>query len=185
RTQTWTRALNVFESILIQDRRDAEALSGAGTASFELGKYQQALNFFERMPVAERNAAGAAEMFETSRQISALDPFLHGLPPREKAARASKSLDIALNRLQVCAQSKGAPVSAVPPVTPLQQLFASSAAQRKEWSRKYLERNPDSVEAAMAFVFQAENLAAQECGQSSGDDHALWLLSRGGEGGPR
>ncbi len=185
RTRTWTRALDVFESILIQDRRDAEALSGAGTASFELGKYQQALNFFERMPAAERNAAGAAEMFETSRQISALDPFLHGLPPREKAARTSQSLDIALNRLQDCEQSKGAPVSAVPPVTPLQQLFASSAAQRKEWSRKYLERNPDATEAAMAFVFQAENLAAQECGQSSGDDHALWLLSRGGEGGPR
>ena len=185
RTQTWNRALDVFESILAQDHRDADALSGAGTASFKLGKYQQALDFFERMPTAQRSAAGVVEMFETSRQIAALDPFLHGLSPREKAARTSQSLDIALDRLRVCAQSKGPPVSTVPPATPMQQLFASSAAQRKEWSRRYLERNPDSVEAAMAFVFQAENLAVQECGQSSGNDRALWLLSRGGEGGSR
>ncbi|MGH9758940.1 MAG: tetratricopeptide repeat protein [Candidatus Acidiferrales bacterium] len=185
RTETWIRALDVFESVLVQDHRDAEALSGAGTASFELGKYQQALNFFERLPAAQRNAAGVAEMLETSRQIAALDPFLHGLSPREKAARTLQSLDIAVNRLQVCAQAKGAPASAVPPATPMQHLFASSAAPRKEWSRRYLERNPDSVDAAMAFVFQSENLAVQECGPSSGNDHALWLLSRGGEGGSR
>lgn len=183
RTHTWNRALEVFNSILMQDRRDADALSGAGTASFETGKYQQALAYFERLPAAKRNEPGAAEMIETSRQISSLDPFLHGLSPREKAARTLQSLAIALNRLRVCSQSQGAPVSAVPPVTSMQQLFASSAAQRKQWSRSILERNPDSVEAAMAFVFQAENLAAQQCGQSSGGDHALWLLSRGGEGG--
>lgn len=185
RTQTWNRALDIFQSNLTQDRRDADALSGAGTASFELGKYQQAFNFFERLPATGRNAPGVGEMIDTSRRIVALDPFLHGLSTREKAARASLSLDISLNRLRVCAQSKGAPVSNLPSQTPMQQLFASSATQRKQWTRRSLERDPDKVEAAMAFVFQAENLAAQECGQSSGDDHALWLLSRSGEGGSR
>lgn len=183
RTQTWNRALDIFQSILAQDRRDADALTGAGTASFELGKYQQSLIFFDRLPEAQRTSAGVAEMFETSRQIIAVDPFLHGLSPREKAARTSQAVDIALNRLRTCGRLQGSPVTVVPPQTPIQKLFDSSAAKRKEWSRRNLERNPDSVEAAMAFVFLSENLAAQECGQAPGNDRALWLLSRGGEGG--
>ncbi len=183
RTQTWTRALDVFQSLLTQDRKDTDALAGAGTASFELGKYQQALNFFERLPEAQRTAAGVADMFETSRQIVTVDPFLHGLSPHEKAARTSQALAIALDRLRSCGQSNGSPVTAVPPQTPLQKLFASSAAKRKEWSQRNLERYPDRVEVAMAYVFQAENLAVQQCGQAPGNDHALWLLSRDGEGG--
>jgi tetratricopeptide (TPR) repeat protein len=64
----WQRALDEFKTALVTDRHDTEALTGAGTAAFQLGQYAQASEYFDRLPKEKREAPDIAAMIEQSRQ---------------------------------------------------------------------------------------------------------------------
>ncbi len=178
RAQIWPRALSVFRSILAANESDEDALAGAGVASFEMGQYSQATHYFSRLPREKLTDPKVSEMAEASRQLVAADPFSSGLSAEERSRRAAGDFSIAQSRLQACAGARGISLSDSSVASPLQEAFAASQSMQKEWTMRNFRLHPDRMEAAMALVFNIENLTAQQCGPAEGEDGALWLLGR-------
>jgi tetratricopeptide (TPR) repeat protein len=178
RAQLWSRALSTFRAVLSAEKSDADALAGAGAASFEMGQYSQAAEYFDRLPREKSTDPKMAEMATTSRQVLAADPFVSGLSPDEKARRAVAGLSIAQTGLNQCAGSRGKSPTTSPPVTPLEKAIADNYAMEKEWGQRNLLLHPERVDAAMSLAFHMEDLSAQVCGLPERADRALWLLGR-------
>ena len=177
RTQQWTRAQELYRDLLAVDRYDEEALAGAAKTAFELGQYSDALQYFNRLPHDRREAADLAGPYQMSRRVLAVDPFVSGLPAKNKAQRATDALTLAQTRLQNCARENGescwrrrrAPIS---------RFWAQFQRMQSDWDQRDLERFPERLDASMEFVFGVENATANACGEPQGDDRALWLLGR-------
>lgn len=185
RANLWDRALAEFRLALASDRHDADALAGAGKAAFGLGKYAEAIDFFERLPSKDRENPDIAALLENARAIQLADPFVPGLSSRERTKRIADALAQTNLRALQCAQQQGQSLSSTTQATSLQRLYATNQKMKADWSELNLESHPDRVDAAMSLVFQIENMAAQECGAPQpGPDNALLLIgrSRGGVG---
>ena len=183
RTGLWTRALQDFQAILKQSRGDQDALVGAAIASYQLNKYAQALDYFDRLhrdTALDQNAEG---MLQTSRQVEMADPFRRGLSTGERATRAAAALAQATSLVSDCSRQRGQAISQSPPATDLQMLYAAEQGMSKDWTEANLARHPDRIDAAMSLAFQMEDAAAQQCGEpQNGTDRILWLLDRSREG---
>jgi hypothetical protein len=95
----------------------------------------------------------------------------------ERARRTLAAVAQAESRLSQCPQQVGQPIVATPPVTQLQELHASVATAKAKWTQRILARDPAEIDAAMQWVFQAENAAARQCGEPQGAaDRALLLI---------
>jgi tetratricopeptide (TPR) repeat protein len=184
RANLWDRALAEFRLASASDRHDAEALAGAGRAAFGLGKYTEAIDYFERLPSKERENPDVAALVEDARAIQSADPFLAGLSNREKAKRTASALVQANSRALQCAQQRGQSLSSTTQATSLQRLYATNQKMKADWSAPNLESHPDRVDAAMSLVFQMEDAASQECGAPPpGSDNVLLLIGRSHGGG--
>ena len=178
RAKLWTRALDVFRTILSADPNDEDALLGGATSTFNLGQYSAALNYFERLPEKDRNASGVAEMYKTARQINEMNPFLPGLSREAKARGTASALSLATARLQECATQVGQSLTATPPQTQLQKAFAESKEFTANESWQNIARHSETLDEVMGHAFEMENAAAAACGEPEGADQALWLLGR-------
>jgi tetratricopeptide (TPR) repeat protein len=177
RAKLWPRALDVFRSLVSVNDQDRDALRGAVMSAFELGRYDLALNYFDRLPQQEREARDVVGLYQAARQIDAMNPFVAGLSREAKARRAADALSYARKRLQDCAGQEGQSLVA-PPQTPLQRAFADSKELEARGSLQYIGKHPETIEDVMAHVFQMENAAADACGAPLDADRALWLLGR-------
>lgn len=183
-TQLWARALSVFQSALALNKEDADALKGAGTAAFQLGSYSIAFESFDRLPREKRNEPNVSAMLETSRLFLELDPFRPGLSQPEQVNRAVHAVALAQSRLQDCAGKLGGWNTLPANSQGLQRLYSTSQSMQKEWNRLGLQRHPDRIEPAMAWVFEVEDECTLLCGAAQGENYALWLLGRSrGNGG--
>ncbi len=183
RAGIWDRALAQYRRVLSSERRAPEALAGAGKAAFELGKYTEAIDYFDRLTPEQRDAQNVTDMLAAAREIQSADPFLPGLSNREKAQRTSSALAQAESRVVECARQQGQTLSPTAEATPLQRLYATNQKMKSDWSAQNLTVHPDHVDAAMSQVFQMENAAAMDCGAAqTAMDKALLQLgrSRGG-----
>jgi tetratricopeptide (TPR) repeat protein len=178
RTQQWTRALDLYRTLLAADRSDQESLAGAAQAAFQLGQYNAAMEFFDQLPRERRDQPDLANLFAMTGRILALDPFLSGLPAEVRAQRAASALALAQARAENCARQAGQSLEQTPPATDLQRLYAQGKDLQQDWTARYMERFPDRLDAAMTYVFVMENAAVTVCGEPQGDDRALWLLGR-------
>jgi tetratricopeptide (TPR) repeat protein len=178
RAKLWPRALDDFRSLVSANNQDRDALLGAAISAFELGQYDLALAYFDRVPQQERAAPDIAEMYRTTQQIEDMNPFVPGLSLGAKGRRTADALSLAETRLQNCARQKGQSLSITPPQTPLQEAFANSKAMAANGKSRYIEKHADSIDEIMSHVFELENVAAAGCGEPQGADRALWLLGR-------
>jgi tetratricopeptide (TPR) repeat protein len=183
RAGSWTRALQEFQSILKQSRHDPDAIAGAAVASYQLSKYEQALQYFDRLH-GEKPLPGNVEgMLQASRQVEAADPFRKGLSAGERAQRAAAAVAAATSRATDCAHERGEALSQKPPATDMQKLYSTEQGMAGDWSEANLARHPDRIDAAMSLVFQMEDVAAQQCGEpQQGQDRILRMLGRSREG---
>jgi tetratricopeptide (TPR) repeat protein len=172
------RALTEFRTALAVDRKQPEALAGAGHAAFLLGNYVQAEQYLDRAVRLDRKNTQAAEMLATARQAIAVNPFEMTLPDNERRQRVLRAFDAAEARLQTCASQRGESLSASPPQTALQRLYAQAQTMRPNMNDRNLRQHPESMRQTMEFVFEAEQLAANECETPRGVDAALLLLAR-------
>jgi tetratricopeptide (TPR) repeat protein len=180
RTHQWTRAQDVYHELLAANRDDQEALAGGAQAAFQLGRYAEAMQYFARLSTERREAPDIAASYDMSRRVMALNPFLSGLSAPVRAQRAVTALSLAQTRLVNCAREKGDSLQETPPRTDLQKLAAQLQSSQADWSLRDLERFPERLDDAMAFVFNVENATASTCGEPQDDDRALWLLGRSG-----
>ena len=178
RAKLWPRALDGFRSLISANNQDPDALLGAAISAFELGQYDLALDYFDRLPQQEREAPDIVEMYRTARQVNAVNPFVAGLSREDKARKAADALSLAGKRLQDCAGQEGQSLSVTPPQTPLQKVFADSKELEARGSLQYIEKHPETIEDVMAHVFEMENAAADACGEPQDADRVLWLFGR-------
>jgi hypothetical protein len=178
RTQQWNRALEVNRTLLAVDPSAEDSLAGAGEAAFELAQYVTAMQYFDRLPRERREQPDLANLFEMTGRILAADPFLSSLSAEVRAQRAANALALAQTRAENCARQTGQSLDQTTPRTDLQRVYQQAKDLQQDWTPRYLERFPDRLNAAMAYVFSVENAAAAECGEPQGDDRALWLLGR-------
>ena len=178
KAKLWTRALEVFHTILSTNETDGDALLGAATSAFNLNQYSAALDYFDRLPEKDRNARGVAEMYKTTQQISEMNPFLHDLSREAKARKAAAALSVATSRLQQCATQVGQSLTATPSQTQLQKAFAESKELAADGRWQILAKHPETLDEVMGHAFEMENASAAACGEPEGTDRALWLLGR-------
>ena len=178
KAKLWTRALEVFRTILSANANDEDALLGAATSAFNLNQYSAALDYFDRQPEKDRNAPGVAEMYKTTQQINEMNPFLHDLSREAKAHRAATALSAATSRLQQCATQVGQSLTVTPPQTQLQKAFAESKELSGGESWQNIARHSETLDEVMGHAFEMENASAAACGEPEGTDRALWLLGR-------
>jgi tetratricopeptide (TPR) repeat protein len=172
------RALGEFRAALAVDRKQSDALSGAGQAAFLFGDYVQAERYLDRAVREDKKNTQAAEMLATSSQVLASNPFEMTLPDGERRQRVLRAFDAAEARLQSCSRQRSEALSASPPQTELQKLYAQAQAMRRELNDRNLRRRPELMQQTMEFVFEEEQLAANECGPPHGVDAALLLLGK-------
>jgi len=178
RAQDPNRALEEFRAALAADRKQPDALAGAGQAAFLLGNYVQAEQYLDRAVQLDRKNTQAADMLATARQAVAINPFEMTLPDNERRQRVRRAFDAAEARLQTCASRRGEALSTSPPQMALQKLDAQAQALAHDVNDLNLRRHPELMWQTMEFVFQAEQLAANECGAPQGVDAALLLLAK-------
>lgn len=186
RANLWERAVEEFGSVLKFDPRNEEALAGAGTAAFQIGRYPEALSDFDKLPREKKTDPRLAGLIDQAREIVSANPYADGLSSVERARRTSAALKQAVSRIAACARQRGESLSERPSVSDFQKFYAESEAQARDWSEPNLARHPDRIEAAMVLVFEMENEAAQQCGEPlSGPDRALLVVGRSRERGTR
>jgi tetratricopeptide (TPR) repeat protein len=178
RTGQWPRAQETYRALLALNPKDEDSLAGAAQSAFELGQYAVAMEDFDRLPQERRAQPDIASSFEMSRRVLAVDPFSPGLSAEMRAQRGASALALAQAQIQNCARRNGESLQETPPRMDLQKLYARGQNMQAEWSRRNLQKFPEQLDAAMAFVFDVENAVAKACGEPQGDDRALWLLGR-------
>lgn len=178
RTQQWSRAQQLYRSLLSGDRHDEEALAGAGIAAFEVGEFADALDDLNRLPAERREQPEIARTYEMAHRALAMSPYLGGLSEQVRAQRAENALSLAQMRAQSCARQSGVSLLETPPRTELQIAYSTTETMGDNWDLRNLREFPDRLETAMQTAFSIENAAAKECGEPQGDDRALWLLGR-------
>jgi len=178
RAKLWTRALEVFRSLVSANDSDDDALLGAAISAFNLEQYNLAWDYFDRLPEKDHTSPGMTEMYRTAQQIKEVNPFVSGLSREAKTPKATSALSIATARIQECANQEGQSLAVTPPQTPLQKAFAGSEKTEVGGSWQNMAKHPESIDGLMAHVFEMENAAANVCGEPEGADRALWLLGR-------
>jgi tetratricopeptide (TPR) repeat protein len=182
RTLDWNRALGIFRPLTTTEHPTPDAIVGAGTAAFNLGMYAASRDYFAKLPADRKNQPDIQAMLTTSRDVLAADPYLTGLPTRDRAARANSAVELARARAQACVASNPASTPNGPVAHALAQLQQNATEferMQKDWSEHNLASFPDRLDAATALAFSTETAAATACGTPQAPkDRALWLLAR-------
>jgi len=120
------QALDQYQQALEVDRRNREALIGAGISSFDLGNDREAIRYLGQASIQKAPTGQAATLpQDATRDLSiatadlSLDFLELGIGPNERAHRAAHAYEVARARLENCAKSIGVslPVPAVGHVT--------------------------------------------------------------------
>jgi tetratricopeptide (TPR) repeat protein len=179
RAGLWSRALLQFRAVLANDRRDPDALAGAGRAEFEVGYYADAVNYFNRLPRERRDSPAILPMLQTAQQAQTMNALRPALSASEQARRASKALSVATARILACAMQRGETLSTTAsPSGPLQQLYDTAQKNKQLWTARGLSQHSDQIAPVMSLAFQAEAAATKLCGEPQGaEDRALSLIA--------
>jgi len=183
RTRDYEQALFHYQETLHLAHDDEAALSGAGQAAFQLGRYRLA---YDELSAAVRHNpedADAKQALQLDEFVLRSDPFERGISGAERDRRVRTAFEAAGKRLDSCTPPEG---SAATSPAPLESLRAQWRAMKARLGR-LRGRNAESPEAIMDLVFQIEQQATQSgqiCSAASDIDRALVLLaqSRGDEG---
>jgi tetratricopeptide (TPR) repeat protein len=174
-------ALAQYESALKLEPKNAAALAGAGAVAFQMGRYRTAKSFLQKALDTDPQNSQARDHLQTTGLVLATDPFLRRISDAERNRRVIAAFNHAGDRLKSCAEANDLDLSAASTSNPGNDLTAL-------WSRWQLARpqlrqlnsptNVDLPDTLMDLVFQIEQQTTQLCGQPTGVDLALVLISR-------
>lgn len=161
------RALTAFQTALRQDRHNAAALAGAGTAAYQLDRYADAERYLRAALAAEPGNTQVAEKLKMAQSVLHWDPFRQQVSQAERNRMALDAFAAVGERLKSC-------TSQAPEVQTLLQVWTKLKPQMRE---RVLRRQPDLVNTAMNLAFEIEKQTASACGPQSDTDRALLLVS--------
>jgi len=183
-------ALTQYEVTLKLDHNDADALAGAAETAFQLGRYTTAEKYLQKAVELNPKNDDLRQQLESARLILATDPFLRHLSDAERNRRLVSAFTHAGERLKTCAQQlqialpSPAPADEPPALSPapasggLPDLWIRWNAVRRDLRQLNTASSADLPDMLMDLVTQIEQQAAQQCGQPTGTDLALLLISR-------
>jgi tetratricopeptide (TPR) repeat protein len=173
-------ALQFYQKALRLDRKNEAALIGAGEASFAVGNYRAAFEYFKTAWNEQSLPPDAQSQAQTAQLVLQLDPYQRGISAAERRSRTLAAFVLAGDRIKQCAASKGQQL-AVPPgqsPTSLQSDLSQWTALQRKVSPRALRDNSDLIDQAMDIVYRIEEDTEQMCGEPTGKDFALLLLAR-------
>jgi len=175
---SFDHALAQFRLAIRLEPHNAQALAGAGRASFQMGNFQDAQHFLERAGRGAPLDAETASLLILSRTVLSLDPYALGLSDAARSARALRVFALAQQRLAACTPSPRDLRSAA---------TADLARRAADLQPKVLDRNlrqdMDLFDSVIQLAFETESTAAAACGPGSVEDQALVLLAKYRQGG--
>jgi len=176
-------ALQENRKVLAMEPRNAAALSGAGTAAFELGNYREAEEYLRRAIERDASDQRARAFLETLRLMTSWNPYERGLSPSERRRRVIQAFDQAGSRLESCAVIRGETLNVEKPSTELQKLSDEWGDLSPGMNERMLRMQPDLGDSAMDLVFRIEEGTKGLCGAPTGADEALLLIGEDRQGG--
>ncbi len=165
-------ALAAFRLALREDRHDAVALAGAGTAAFEQGRYLAAERYLKEAVAAAPDDVDSAARLATTETVLGLDPFRPQISAATRDRMTVKAFSAAGDRIRTCPALSGQPPHGRPDLV---QQWNNLKPRVTEYG---LRRNPDLVNSAMQLTFNIEQQTSGWCGAVTEADNALLLIAK-------
>ena len=172
--QDYEHALAQYQNALKVNAHDTTALRGIGLAAFELGRYGLAQRYLQTA-IAETPDPVIDDLLKTSKLVLKMDPFIRQIPMSQRHQIVINAFATAGERLNAC------PL----PATEQPSLDMRWKVMKPQVTVAGLKKNPDLIDTAMNLVFAIEQAASVKCGEPTGKDRVLLLVSRLHEGGDR
>lgn len=171
-------ALLAFRRSLTANPHDITALTGAGTAAFELSRYEIAEHYLQQAVDLNPGDYISNDRLKISRLVLQLDPFRSKIRAAARDRNVMTAFAFAGERLTSC------PVAATyaAPGAPKKDLSSEWATLKPQVTERGLRRDPDLVNSAMELVFTIERQASEWCGTPTTTDSALLLIAKLHEG---
>jgi predicted Zn-dependent protease len=175
RTEDYERALAAYRVSLRTEKDNPLALSGAGHAAFELGRYAVAQRYLQAAVAADASDTQSAGRLKTAEMVLDMDPFGRSISAAQRDKLVLDAFATAGKRLESC-ETRNAEESQ-------EDLGDEWRKMKPRVTEAGLRRNPDTGEAAMDLVFRVERATSTACTAPEGKDLALLLIAKLHEGG--
>ena len=180
--EDYEHALAAYRLSLKYDRHNPAALTGAGDAAFELGRYPEAEHFLQMALSENPNDTQAAERLKTAEMVVRMDPFRNQISSAERNHIIVEAFATAGERLNHCpVPNSVSSASTGPPASPA-NLSDQWAALKPRVTERNLRTDQDLGQTAMDLVFRIERQTGVVCGMPTGADLALLLIAKEHEG---
>lgn len=163
------------------NRRNPSTLPVLGEAAFAANEFSVAERWLESAAEAFPEDEELASRYTQAQSVVLTDPFAEGISSRTRAQRILRAFEAADERLREClAQRTGIAPSTQGQQAPatLDSLQQWADQMRPVMNVKRLQAQDDLREAAMRFVFSAEQMTSTCKVEKTPTDEALTLLSR-------
>ena len=178
--QDYERALAAYRTSLKSNKHNAESLSGAGYAAFQLGRYTQAQDYLRSALALDPKDTVSVDLLRTSELAVRMDPFRREIPSIERARIVKSAFGIAGDRLRACDTPTVPPNVAGSART--MNLIDEWAAAKPTVTQQSLRANPALLDSTMDLVFRIERQTSVLCGIPTGENLALLLIAKRHEG---
>ena len=169
-------ALEQFTRSLRVNGKDADALRGAGRASFDLADYVKARQYMETAFANGSRSPDIPRLLETTRLVLSDDPLSPKLGTEERVRRLTKDLNVASNELQSCAMKKTDDPNSLVILQPLLEEFGEGLDG--PFRAKALRGDPEGFRTGLNLIQRAGTATEHVCSESSSLHSALLLIAK-------
>jgi tetratricopeptide (TPR) repeat protein len=169
-------ALAQFTLALRQNPRNADALGGAGQATFNLADYSKARRYLEGAVGNGNDSPELKELLETTKLVLSRDPLAAGTHTDERVRRLVADLDFATENLESCIRERGGDHGSLAVLEPL--WTEMDQGRQSQLRPQELRRDPEGFTTGLSLIQRIELANEQICGQSSPLQKALLLIGR-------
>ena len=169
-------ALEQFTRALHLNGKDAGALRGAGSASFDLADYEKALRYLEAAAANGSRSPEIPRLLETAKLVLSADPLAPKLGTEERVRRLSEDLNFVSNELQSCAMKKMDDPNSMGILQPL--LAELAEGLDGQFQPKALRGDPEGFRTGLNLIQRAETATGNVCAESSPLHDALLLMAK-------
>lgn len=177
----YEHALEEYKEML-HHGKNASALTGAGKAAYQLGRYHTAQNYLIEAERVEPQNKEVKQMLDTSSAVLDADPFMLRLSSKERNQRVQSAFAVAGERLQDCASAQKVDLKAAAASGNLPLLYQRWLVLKNKDQKITSANAADVRDSMMDLVFDIEQQTQSICGPPTGKDEALLLLSQNPSG---
>jgi tetratricopeptide (TPR) repeat protein len=170
------KALEQYRRALQLDPTSAEALAGAGKASFALADYAGAQRYLDAASTSGNNSSQLAELRATTQFVISRDPLARGLSARQRARRLSEDLDFVQGELESCLNQVAPDQSDLAVLQPL--LEELNNAKEAELNPANLKSDVDGFRVGLNLIYRIAASTSELCHVSNGMHRALLLIAQ-------